>query len=133
NVGLNGLVMWEDYNVFATIFQSTAKALCFVKRPLNFFMTMSHLVFSFVLIISQSPVSGFSALIGYGGRCTARTVPKETKKNSPIIIATNASFITMGGSGFLNLLLRKRLNEVLKKTEWRSSLFSSSSTRKVED
>ena len=96
NVGLNGLVMWEDYNVFATIFQSTAKALCFVKRPPNFFMTMSHLVFSFVLIISQFPASGFSALIGYGGRCTARTVPKEAKKNSPIIIATNASFITMG-------------------------------------
>jgi hypothetical protein len=96
-VGLSGLVMWKDDNVFAPVFQSTAEALCFVKRLANFFMTMSHLVFSFVPIMSQPPAPGFSALTGYGGRCTARTVPKETKKNSPIIIATNVSFMTAGG------------------------------------
>jgi hypothetical protein len=97
NVRLRGLVSWKDYNVFARVFQSTAEALCFVKRLANFFMTMSHLVFSFVPIISQPTAPGFSALTGYGGRCTARTVPKETKKNSPIIIAMNASFMTAGG------------------------------------
>jgi hypothetical protein len=64
---------------------------------------MSHLVFSFVPIMSQPPVPGFSALTGYGGRCTARTVPKETKKNSPIIIATNVSFMTAGGRVMFSL------------------------------
>ena len=97
NVRLNGLVNWKDDNVFARVFQSTAEALCFVKRLANFSMTMSHLVFSFVPIISQPPAPGFSALTGYGGRCTARTVSEETKKNSPIIIATNVSFMTAGG------------------------------------
>ena len=97
NVGLNGLVMWKDDNVFAPVFQSTAEALCFVKRLANFFITMFHLVFSFVPIMTQCPASGFSALTGYGGRCTARTVSEETKKNSPIIIATNVSLMTKGG------------------------------------
>jgi hypothetical protein len=97
NVRLNGLANWKDDNVFARVFQSTAEALCFVKRLANFSMTMSHLVFSFVPIISQPPAPGFSALTGYGGRCTARTVSEETKKNSPIIIATNVSFMTTGG------------------------------------
>ena len=97
NVRLNGLVRWKDDNVFARVFQSTAEALCFVKRLANFLMTMSHLVFSFVPIMSQPPAPGFSALTGYGGRCTARTVSEETKKNSPIIIATNVSFMTAGG------------------------------------
>jgi hypothetical protein len=96
NVGLNGLVWRKNFNVFATVFHSTADALCFVKRLANFFMTMSHLVFSFVSIKSQPPAPGFSALTGYGGRCTARTVSEETKKNSPIIIATNVSFMTKG-------------------------------------
>jgi hypothetical protein len=96
NVGLNGLVMWKDDNVFAAVFQSTAEALWFVKRLANFFVTMFHLVFSFVPTMTQCPASGFSALTGYGGRCTARTVSEETKKNSPIIIATNVSFMTAG-------------------------------------
>ena len=98
NVGLNGLVMWKDDNIFAPIFYTTVGALCFVKRLANFFITMFHLVFSFVPIMTQPPASGFSALTGYGGRCTARTVSEETKKNSPTIIATNVSFITAGGS-----------------------------------
>jgi hypothetical protein len=97
NVGLNGLVRWKDYNIFAPVFHSTTEAFCFVKRLANFFMTMSHLVSSFVLIMSQPPASGFSALTGYGGRCTAETISEETKKNSPIIIATNVSFMTAGG------------------------------------
>ena len=97
NVRLNGLVWRKDDNVFARVFQSTAEALYFVKRLANFSMTMSHLVFSFVPIISQPPAPGFSALTGYGGRWTARTVSEETKKNSPIIIATNVSFMTAGG------------------------------------
>lgn len=99
NVRLNGLVRSKSYNVFAPVFHSTAEAFCFVKRLANFFMTMSHLVFSFVPIMSQPLAPGFSALAGYGGRCTARTVPKETKKNSPIIIATNVSFMTTEGNG----------------------------------
>lgn len=57
---------------------------------------MFHLVFSFVLIMTQCPASGGSALIGYGGRCTARIVSEETKKSSPIIIATNVFFMTTG-------------------------------------
>jgi hypothetical protein len=97
NVGLNGLVRWKNFNVFAPVFHSTAEAFCFVKRLANFFMTMSHLVLPFVPTMTQCPAPGFSALTGYGGRCTARTVPKETKKNSPIIIATNVSFMTAGG------------------------------------
>ena len=96
NVKLNGLVMWKDYNVFAPAFHSTAEAFCFVKLA-KFFTRMFHLVFSFVPIMSQPPAPGFSALTGYGGRCTARTVSEETKKNSPIIIATNVSFMTAGG------------------------------------
>src|SRR5438552_14580408 len=97
NVRLNGLVGWKDYNVFASILHITAEGLCFVKRLANFFMTMFHLVSSFVLIMTQCPASGFSALTGNGGRCTARTVSEETKKNSPIIIATNVSLMTKGG------------------------------------
>jgi hypothetical protein len=97
NVRLNGLARWKDYNAFAPVFQSTAEALCFVKRLANFFMTMFHLVFSFLPTMTQWPASGLSALTGYGGRCTARTVSEETKKNSPTIIATNISFMTTGG------------------------------------
>ena len=97
NVGLNGLVMWKDDNVFAPVFPSTAEALCFVKGFANFFMTISHLVSSFVPIMTQPPASGLSALTGYGGRCTARTVSEETKKNSPMTSATNVSFMTKGG------------------------------------
>ena len=59
-------------------------------------MTMFHLVFSFVPTMTQCPAAGFSALTGNGGRCTARTVSEETKKKSPIIIATNVSFMTKG-------------------------------------
>src|SRR5438477_1689960 len=97
NVGLNGVVIYKDDNVFVPVFQSTAEALCFVKGFANFFMTISHLVSSFVPIMTQPPASGLSALTGYGGRCTARTVSEETKKNSPIIIATNVSLMTKGG------------------------------------
>ena len=98
NVRLNGLVRWKDYNVFASILHITAEPFCFVKGFANFFMTISHLVSSFVPIMTQPPASGLSALTGYGGRCTARTVPKETKKNRPTIIATNVSFMTKGES-----------------------------------
>ena len=97
NVGLNSLVTWKDDNVFAPVFQSTAEALCFVERFANFFMTMFHLVLSFVPTMTQCPASGFSALTGYGGRWTARTVSEETKKNSPMTSATNVSFMTKGG------------------------------------
>ena len=103
NVRLNGLVRWKDYNVFAPVFQTTVGALCFVKRLAKFFMTMFHLVFSFVPTMTQWPVSGFSALTGNGGRCTARTVSEETKKNSPIIIARNVSFMTTGGGLMFSL------------------------------
>src|SRR5437667_12240930 len=98
NVGLNGLLMWKDDNVFAPVFQSTAEALCFVKRLANFFVTISHLVLSFVPTMTQCPASGFSALTGNGGRCTAGTVSEETKKNSPMTSATNVSFMTKGES-----------------------------------
>ena len=96
NVRLSGFVRWKDYNIFAPIFYTTVGTLCFVKKLAKFFTMMFHLVFSFAPIMTQPPAFGFSALTGYGGRCTARTVPKETKKNSPIIIATNVSFITAG-------------------------------------
>jgi hypothetical protein len=43
---------------------------------------MFHLVSSFALIVTQWPASGSSALIGYGGRFTARIVFEETKKSS---------------------------------------------------
>jgi hypothetical protein len=136
NVRLNGLVRWKDYNVFASVFQSTAEALWLVKKLANFFMTMSHFVSLFVPIMSQPPAPGFSALTGYGGRCTARTVPKETKKNSPIIIATNVSFMTAGGKLMFSLShplstealersSRKTLNgdsiePVLKQLSWKA-------------
>ena len=94
NVRFNGSIRWKDYNVFDLIFHTTAEALCFVKKLAKFFTTMFHLVFSFVLIMTQCPASGSSALIGYGGRCTARIVSEETKKSSPIIIATNVFFKT---------------------------------------
>ena len=80
NVRFNGSIGWKDYNVFDLIFHMTAEALCFVKKLAKFFTTIFHLVFSFVLIMTQCPASGFSALIGYGGRCTARIVSEETKK-----------------------------------------------------
>jgi len=98
NVRFNGSIRWKDYNVFDLIFHTTAEALCFVKNFAKLFTTMFHLLFSFVLIMTQcpvsGPVSGCSALIGYGGRCTARIVSEETKKSSPIIIATNVFFKT---------------------------------------
>jgi hypothetical protein len=103
NVRLSGFVRWKDYNIFAPIFYTTVGALCSVKKLAKFFTMMFHLVFSFVPIITQCPASGFSALTGYGGRCTARTVSEETKKNSPIIIATNVSFMTAGGRGMFAL------------------------------
>jgi hypothetical protein len=65
---------------------------------------MFHLVSSFVLIVTQWPASGSSALIGYGGRFTARIVFEETKK-----AAANA---TLAGGPFLTSFLRKRRNEV---------------------
>ena len=96
NVRFNGSIRWKDYNVFDLIFHTTAEALCFVKKLAKFFTTMFHLVFSFVLIMTQCPASGSSALIGYGGRCTARIVSEETKKSSPIILATNVFFKVTG-------------------------------------
>ena len=94
NVRLNGSIRWKDYNVFARIFHTTTDALCFVKKLAKFFTMMFHLVFSFVLIMTQCPASGASGLIGNGGRCTARIVSEETKKSSPIIITTNVFFKT---------------------------------------
>src|SRR5438874_13683523 len=99
NVGLNGLVMWKDDNAFAPVFQSTTEALCFVTKLAKLFTLIFHLVFSFVPTMTQCPASGFSALTGNGGRCTARTVSEETKKNSPMTSATNVSFMTAGGNG----------------------------------
>ncbi len=96
NVRLSGFVKWKDYNIFAPIFYTTVGALCFVKKLAKFFTMMFHLVFSFVPTMTQCPASGFSALTGNGGRCTARTVSEETKKNSPMTIATNVSFMTKG-------------------------------------
>jgi hypothetical protein len=43
---------------------------------------MFHLVSSFVLIVTQWPASRSSALIGHGGRFTARIVFEEAKKSS---------------------------------------------------
>jgi hypothetical protein len=57
------------------------------------FITMFHLVSSFVLIMTQCP-SGASALIGYSGRFTARIVSEGTKKDIPIIMETNIPFKT---------------------------------------
>jgi hypothetical protein len=94
NVRFNGSIRWKDYNVFDLIFHTTAEALCFVKNLAKLFTTMFHLFNTIVLIMTQCPASGFSALIGYGGRCTARIVSEETKKSSPIIIATNVFFKT---------------------------------------
>ena len=89
-------ITWEDYNVFVPIFHTTAEALCCVKKLAKFFTTMFHLVCSFVLIMTQCPASGLCALIGYGGRCTARIVSQETKKSSPMIIACSVFFKTTG-------------------------------------
>jgi hypothetical protein len=119
NVRLNGSIRWKDYNVFDLIFHTTAEALCFIKNLSKFFTTMFHLVFSFVLIMTQCPASGSSALIGYGGCCTARIVSEETKKSSPIIIATNVLFKTTRewvGVSISHLVLRKRRNEVPEKS-----------------
>jgi hypothetical protein len=124
NVRFNGSIRWKDYNVFDLIFHTTAEALCFVKNFAKLFTTMFHLVFSFVLIMTQCPASGCSALIGYGGRCTARIVSEETKKSSPIIIAgmvgvsISHSFYGNGGTKFP------------KKAERRLSLSSSSPARR---
>jgi hypothetical protein len=105
---------WKDYNVFDAIFHTTAEALCFVKKLAKFFTTMFHLVFSFVLIMTQCPASGSSALIGYGGRCTARIVSEETKKSSPMIIATKTTREWFVFS-ISHSVLRKRRNEVPEK------------------
>ena len=118
-VRANGSIRWKDYNVFDLIFHTTAEALCFVKDFAKLFTTMFHLVFSFVLIMTQCPASGCSALIGYGGRCTARIVSEETKKSSPIIIAgmvgvsISHSFYGNGGTKFPKKAER-RLSLVLK-------------------
>jgi hypothetical protein len=58
------------------------------------FITMFHLVSSFVLTMTQCPASGASALIGNSGRFTARLVSKGTKKDIPIIMETNIPFKT---------------------------------------
>jgi hypothetical protein len=58
------------------------------------FITMFHLVSSFLLIMTQCPASGASALIGNSGRFTARIVSKGTKKDIPIIMETNIPFKT---------------------------------------
>jgi len=118
NVRLNGSIRWKDYNVFDLIFHTTAEALCFVKNLAKLFTTMFHLFFSFVLIMTQCPASGSSALIGYGGRCTARIVSEETKKSSPMIIATNVFFKTTREWFVFSIshsFLRKRRNEVPEK------------------
>ena len=71
-----------------------SRRCCNVREHVAKGSTMFHLVFSFVLVMTQCPASGCSALIGYGGRRTARIVSEETKKSSPIIIATNVFFKT---------------------------------------
>jgi hypothetical protein len=57
------------------------------RKLAKFFTTIFHPIFSFALIITQCPASGFSALIGYGGRCTARIVSEETAKSSATTVA----------------------------------------------
>jgi hypothetical protein len=121
NVRLSGFLRCKDYNILAPIFYTTVGALRFVKRLAKFFVTMSHLVFSCVPIMTQRPASGFSALTGYGGRCTARTVPKETKKNSPTIIATNVSFITAGGK-LMSSLSHPPSTEALERSSRKSCM-----------
>ncbi len=123
NVRLNGLIRWKGYNVFVPIFHATVEALCFVKGFARFFTMMFHLVFSFVLVMTQCPAAGSSDLIGYGGRCTARIVSEEARKSSPVIIAANVFFKTTREwlvFPFLTLVLRKRRNEVLQKKAERS-------------
>jgi len=55
------------------------------------------MLLSFVPIITQWPASGGSALIGYAGRFTARTVSKETKESSAIITAST-QIAALGGA-----------------------------------
>jgi hypothetical protein len=42
----------------------------------------------------QRPASGGSALMGYGGRCTARIASEESKKSSTTTVATSVFFKT---------------------------------------
>jgi len=84
--------------------------------------------------MTQCPASGASALIGYGGRCTARIVSEKTKKNSPIIIATNVLFKTTREwlvFPFLTSFYGNDGTKFSKKTERRLSLSSSSPARET--
>jgi len=107
----------------------------FGQRELaKFFTTTFHLAFSFVLIMTQCPASGASALIGYGGRCTARIVSEKTKKNIPIVIATNVLFKTTREwlvFPFLTSFYGNDGTKFSKKAERRLSLSSSSPARET--
>jgi hypothetical protein len=64
------------------------------RKLAKFLTTIFHLVVSFVLIMTQRPASGSSALLGYGGRFTARIASEETKKSSATTVARNVFFKT---------------------------------------
>jgi hypothetical protein len=71
---------------------------------------MFHLVSSFVLIVTQWPASGSSALIGYGGRFTARIVFEETKKAAANAILTGGSISHIVSTETVERSSRKELN-----------------------
>jgi hypothetical protein len=77
----------------------------------------ASMLLSFVPIITQWPASGGSALIGYAGRFTARTVSKETKESSAIITAPTqiAALAALGGASISYLVLRRLRPEVPEK------------------
>jgi hypothetical protein len=79
------------------------------------------MLLSFVPIITQWPASGGSALIGYAGRFTARTVSKETKESSAIITALTqiAALGALGGASISYLVLRRLRREVPEKLNGR--------------
>src|SRR6187397_2938372 len=81
-------VSWSCYGIFLLlVVHFSPRSTVPTKRSsqgklAKFLTTIFHLSFSFVLIMTQRPASGGSALMGYGGRCTARIASEESKKSS---------------------------------------------------
>jgi hypothetical protein len=74
---------------------SLSSAACFLighsRIAFPYVTTMFHLVSSFVLIVTQWQVSGSSALIGFGGRFTARIVFEKRNEAAANAILTGGS------------------------------------------
>jgi hypothetical protein len=79
------------------------------RKLVKFLTTIFHLSFSFVLIMTQRPASGGSALMGYGGRCTAGIASEESKKSSTTPVATSVFFKTTRQC-LLGVVRRQRLS-----------------------